>query len=822
MSPTLSPNSTVIESLTTSLPSYATVNNITETKNVTQTGFPSTKTSSTTEAFNGTCGKPTLNVYSASLDWWYTSTLYYAVSTFSIQYNSNDTRTGWTLLPATTPFDITAALSYDSCTSTVVPQTSYSYSQYAYSCFPAPTPVAAATSVITQTAYRVLNDTTGTGNIPNAIVTPPPPSITIGNFPSTFSEGTPVVYFSTYEIVRKSETTYENGSVGCAASTQEYPMATPFGFAYAGPNPDGSSLVGAGVTGDVNPALLGLVGQTSAIAGSWIAKPTVVVVLQEVYAARAVLAMSVPGSTLETPTPTLPPFLSAITPPPGQKPPATNTKGVVETTASFLLVPSQTPPPAPKQTQKPPVHPGQTTPVKTGAGGKPQTTNRPPGGAKTTIVQFVGRSKSKVVTLNVPVNPTQTVVTAAFGGHGIVTATKALPTKGSPGVFASLVSAILGQKTKAGPKPTPTNALQVLTQAAKTFPHPVLPTIIAPSPDSVVFTQANHGAKQTVPIVQIGGTSFVADSSTRFRVGPSATLTPGGTAVFRGTTLSFLPGGTAVIFHGRTQPVVMATITPPPMVIVAGHSYTAGQGSSYVIEGHTLTLGGVITADGDKTISLMPAGSAIVVNGQTQELSEPAITPAPVIVIDGHSYPATGGSSYVVDGQTLTPGGTITADGTTIYLGPGASTMVIDGVTTTNRPAFGYGTSTAAALPIISIGSETFTATSGSTYVINGETLTPGQPETVTMHGTTYIVSIEPSGTVVVIETEGPNGQVTATTYETITAAAEPGASITSSASGSSMSPSAAVASQNGAAQTAVQVSSVLIAFASLTLAMWL
>ncbi|KAG9998166.1 hypothetical protein KCU72_g18935, partial [Aureobasidium melanogenum] len=60
-------------------------------------------------ATNATCGGITVNIPNATLDYWYATTLDYAAATFSIQFDSNDSATGWTLVPATTTFNVTDA-----------------------------------------------------------------------------------------------------------------------------------------------------------------------------------------------------------------------------------------------------------------------------------------------------------------------------------------------------------------------------------------------------------------------------------------------------------------------------------------------------------------------------------------------------------------------------------------------------------------------------------------------------------------------------------------------------------------------------------------
>merc|ERR1711881_690032 len=78
-----------------------------------------------------------------------------------------------------------------------------------------------------------------------------------------------------------------------------------------------------------------------------------------------------------------------------------------------------------------------------------------------------------------------------------------------------------------------------------------------------------------------------------------------------------------------------------------------------------------------------------------------------------------GSAGFVIGGQTLTPGGLITANGHGISLSPNGVTLVVDGLTTMLSPI-------ATAPPLLTIDGKTYTANAGTTYNINGQVLTAG------------------------------------------------------------------------------------------------
>lgn len=166
------------------------------------------------------------------------------------------------------------------------------------------------------------------------------------------------------------------------------------------------------------------------------------------------------------------------------------------------------------------------------------------------------------------------------------------------------------------------------------------------------------------------------------------TLAPGGAPVtVLGSTLSLAPSGAYVVIDGSTTnlatPVAAAAVhvTPPPLRIGNG-LFTAlpGTGTTYQIGSEMLTPGGSVVVAGN-TISLAVGATALVVNGVTVTVSaqtEPTMTNPPFLTIGEETYTARSGTEtkFIIAGQTLTPGGTITVDGTTIVLSPSATQLV--------------------------------------------------------------------------------------------------------------------------------------------------
>lgn len=224
------------------------------------------------------------------------------------------------------------------------------------------------------------------------------------------------------------------------------------------------------------------------------------------------------------------------------------------------------------------------------------------------------------------------------------------------------------------------------------------------------------------PSITVGGSVITASPDGSFTI-DNQVLSPGQVITVSGTTLSLGPSASFIVVNGVTSALAnpAAQITAPPLTIGNG-VFTAqpGSGTTYIIGDHTLTPGGAITV-GDTTISLAPGATALIINGQTTYLNPSApITNPPLLTIGTDTFTALPGTgtTFVIDGQTLTPGGVITVDGTTISLSPGATELV-------------YGSSgrstTTALFPATTTRSQSITSTDAASAGQTGENGVPTQ-----------------------------------------------------------------------------------------------
>ena len=248
------------------------------------------------------------------------------------------------------------------------------------------------------------------------------------------------------------------------------------------------------------------------------------------------------------------------------------------------------------------------------------------------------------------------------------------------------------------------------------------------------------------PVLTFAGSTYKAGTSSAFVI-EGQTLTPGASIEVQGTQIFYPSDGSEIVVGTSTQPLSLATITSPvlaPVLTFDGSAFTAGSSSQFIIDGQTLVPGTVVTVLGTP-ISYAAAGSAVIIGSSTESFSYARITPtAALFTFDGSTYTADASSDFLVDGQTLVPDGIITVSGTPISYAAAGSAVVIG----TSTESLLFAKITPVTATIVFDGS-TYTADESSDFLINGQTLAPG--DIVTVSGTP--ISYASDGTDVVVGT---------------------------------------------------------------------
>ncbi|KAL9079034.1 MAG: hypothetical protein Q9157_002049 [Trypethelium eluteriae] len=288
----------------------------------------------------------------------------------------------------------------------------------------------------------------------------------------------------------------------------------------------------------------------------------------------------------------------------------------------------------------------------------------------------------------------------------------------------------------------------------------------AGAPSTTVALQTNSGGQteavingQTSPLsptptavpLYVGGQTIYPDSQSRYVIS-GQTITPGATATIPDlsggppTTVGLSTDGSGhleAVVNGRTSTLTSSLVKhgAAPIDIDDQAIYPNAQ-SQYIVSGKTLTPGTTITIPGSNggpasTIALQidSAGhTEAVINGQTSTIDAASpITSAP-LTIDGQAILPNAAGQYVLSGRTLNPGSTITVPGVdgspsaTVALQTDSAShtaVVINGQTST------LSSSTPITAAPLFVGGETLLPNSAGSYIVSGQTLTPGSTITI-------------------------------------------------------------------------------------------
>ncbi|KAH7130263.1 hypothetical protein B0J11DRAFT_248052 [Dendryphion nanum] len=648
----------------------------------------------------------TINIPSASIDWWYAATYGFATATFTTLGANYSRGPGYVTTRANTAtFDVNSALKDQAYTESLLYDPDFDVTWTYYDEYHV-TPTAASTSVVSRPAPKTLpedNIVRETEVYSYMTDLPAPASVAIGGVGNKTAfiatSTTPVLYFSAYEVEVAAPVAGIDSRITTVTSTETVNLPTPYAYPYWLKGIEDSATA----TGTVPSEFLQQIPQSLCDGGTLTATVTVLIVvdLYIVYPVNAApfivrLETSVTGFeddpkvfVQETGKNSSPPLTLDI-------PMIMHTADGFETTttSSYRAV----------------VQPAVAQTTATPTNGLPQANNNP--GQGPTAAEGTPRTIGTIASTPVVILPSSVVV---VGSQTL--------TPGGPPITVGTVAVSL----------VPGGTAIVVGGTTSTIPPPPVPTVQVPP-----------------PILTIGSSTLTGNAATQFFIAPGQTLTPGGTATVAGTIVSLAPGASFIVIGDSTQalPTPGPVVTPRPAIVVGGSTIVATSGSTFVISGQTLVPNGQpITVDG---ITLSLASSGVVVNGVTSSLINVFPGAAPEIIIAGTTFTANPGSSFVINGQTLEPGRAITVEGRTISLAPSASFVVVNGVTST----FANPPPVLITAPPLTIGNGVYTVQPGpgTTYNIGGVQLTPGG--VITVAGTT--ISLAPGATAIVV-----NGRTT-------------------------------------------------------------
>ena len=163
------------------------------------------------------------------------------------------------------------------------------------------------------------------------------------------------------------------------------------------------------------------------------------------------------------------------------------------------------------------------------------------------------------------------------------------------------------------------------------------------------------------------------------------TLSAGSAVTISGTPVSFSPsnsvlhvGGSVITLFPTTTTTLRTPNAPARLFTIAGTPVTFTPGAPIVLDGTTLTPSGpALTVSG--TLISLGASSKYLVIGTS---SIPFSAEIEIVTIGTRIVTANSASEFILNGQTLIPGGSgIIVDGTTVSLALGTTEVVVAGRT---------------------------------------------------------------------------------------------------------------------------------------------
>lgn len=182
-----------------------------------------------------------------------------------------------------------------------------------------------------------------------------------------------------------------------------------------------------------------------------------------------------------------------------------------------------------------------------------------------------------------------------------------------------------------------------------------------------------------IPPVTIGPNLILSPDPTvpgEYVIG-AQTLIPGGpAAIVDGTAVALDQSGSFLIIDGTSTQNINGIASA---ITIGTETMTRNIAGQYVLDGKTLVPGApAITVDGT-VISLDPAGTAVVVDGTNTILLNSFDNNGypTVITLGSHLITANQAGQFIIDGQTLAPGGSAATVGGTVFTLPLSGTVPV-------------------------------------------------------------------------------------------------------------------------------------------------
>ncbi|OWP03911.1 hypothetical protein B2J93_5870 [Marssonina coronariae] len=263
-----------------------------------------------------------------------------------------------------------------------------------------------------------------------------------------------------------------------------------------------------------------------------------------------------------------------------------------------------------------------------------------------------------------------------------------------PSTSVSGAPAAQAQDSQLEQKPSESESpLPVPAQSSVATPDPARSSSLAtasettnasstPLPDATAAPQPNHSPSRSISgptgaVITVGSAIITANSASLFIIADQ-TLAPGSSI-----TLGSGPSATVVALQTSAPTAVLVVgdssftlkATGAPVITIGSLTLSADSASRFVFEGQTLAPGSRLTIGSGASTTVIALqtsepGTVLVIENSSATLARPATPPPPALTIGSSTFSADSASRYMIEGQTLAPGSSIT-------IGSGAATTVI-------------------------------------------------------------------------------------------------------------------------------------------------
>ena len=227
-------------------------------------------------------------------------------------------------------------------------------------------------------------------------------------------------------------------------------------------------------------------------------------------------------------------------------------------------------------------------------------------------------------------------------------------------------------------------------------------------------------------------------------------------------------GGYTILAVGSSRSILEPMTTAAPVMTFAGQTFASNDHDEYVVQDKTLTPGGpaVTIANGPspQVVGLQTSNGNIIlaVGSSSSVLPLGAANPtdAPVVTFAGHEFAPDGHDHYVIQNQTLSPGGPLL----TVDSAPSQEVAKLQ--TFAGNFILAVGTSSSVILPLnvpapnFVLNGQTIAQNRQGHFIVDQQTLIPDGPSiTVTFTDSQHLVALQTSGgrTALVVDSSEAN-----------------------------------------------------------------